>query len=523
MTSGRLFALLLWAVFAVLLRPAEAQPRGDGRSESRLALVIGNAAYPNADAPLTQPVNDARALADELRRLGFQVELGENLSKETMQKAVADLRRRVAPGSAVLLFFSGYGIQVSRQTFVIPVDAEIWREPDVLRNGVSVEAVLAELNSAGARVKIVVLDASRRNPFERRFRSAFAGLAPINIPDGTLAMYATAPGKVVVDDRGPNSLFASELLKEIRTPGISAEDVFSRVRFAVSRASRGEQVPWMSSSLVEDFYFIEAAASRPPAAPAPPAAPRAPAPEPARAEIKPGDIFRDCRDCPEMVALRGGEFEMGSAEFPFEKPQHKVTIKPFAIGRHEVRFAEWDLCVAEGGCKHRPDDRGRGRGVRPVTDVSWSDAQQFVAWLSRKTGHRYRLPSEAEWEYAARGGTTSAFWWGDKPDSGRANCQGCGGSSERRALPTASFPPNPFGLFDTSGNAAEWVEDCWNDSYRGAPKDGSAWTSGQCQYRVLRGGSFDNPVRYVRSAARFRYDADVRYYANGFRVARDLP
>ncbi len=224
-----------------------------------------------------------------------------------------------------------------------------------------------------------------------------------------------------------------------------------------------------------------------------------------------------------MVALRAGQFDMGSEDFPFEKPPHKVAIKPFAIGRYEVRFAEWDLCVAEGGCKHRPDDRGLGRGPRPVTDVSWLDAQEFTAWLSRKTGHRYRLPSEAEWEYAARAGTASAFWWGDKPGAGHANCQGCGGNSERHALPTGSFPPNPFGLFDTAGNAAEWVEDCWNDTYRGAPKDGVSWTSGQCQQRVLRGGSFDNPARYLRSASRFRYDADVRYYANGFRVARDLP
>ncbi len=191
-----------------------------------------------------------------------------------------------------------------------------------------------------------------------------------------------------------------------------------------------------------------------------------------------------------MIVVPAGEFEMGSNETHFEKPEHRVKIaNPFAIGRYEVTFREWDLCVAAGACRYRPDDHGWGRDNRPAIDVSWDDAKTYVAWLAQTTGQKYRLPSEAEWEYAARAGTTTAYWWGR--DAG-------------------------------AGNAAEWVEDCWNDSYRGAPKDGSAWTTGQCRLRVLRGGSFGNKANAIRSAARFRYDADVRYYANGFRVARDL-
>ncbi len=251
---------------------------------------------------------------------------------------------------------------------------------------------------------------------------------------------------------------------------------------------------------------------------APNATPGAPVPIP-----EPGEIFRDCPDCSEMVVVPAGEFKMGSGDTAYEKPEHRVVIaNPFAIGRREITFEEWDLCVASGGCKYRPDDHGWGRGSRPVIDVSWDDAKAFVNWLSQKTQKGYRLPSEAEWEYAARAGTNSQFWWGRAPVNGNANCEDCSSTPPRRTLPAGSFRPNGFGLFDVAGNVAEWVEDCWNESYRGAPTDGSAWTTGQCRQRGLRGGSFASKANVIRSAARFRYDQDVRYYANGFRVARDL-
>ena len=200
---------------------------------------------------------------------------------------------------------------------------------------------------------------------------------------------------------------------------------------------------------------------------------------------KSGEAFRDCAGCPEMVRIPAGAFVMGSdTGFGVEKPRHRVSVGSFAIGRREVTFAEWELCVQDRGCAHRPNHHGWGRENRPVIDVSWHDAQEFVAWLSRKTGHRYRLPSEAEWEYAARGGTTSAFWWGEQLKPELANCAGCGAQTRPGTVAVASFSANAFGLFDMAGNAAEWVEDCWNDSYRGAPTDGSAWTKGHCAERV---------------------------------------
>jgi formylglycine-generating enzyme required for sulfatase activity len=266
----------------------------------------------------------------------------------------------------------------------------------------------------------------------------------------------------------------------------------------------------------------------PPAAPAPPVAQQRPAPSanvPAQRATNPdpGEIFKDCADCPELVVVPSGDFVMGSNDTPYEKPEHPVAIRnPFAIGRREVTFAEWDQCADAGACKHRPDDHGWGRGDRPVINVSWDDAKLYLAWLSQRTGQRYRLPSEAEWEYAARAGTRTPFWWGRDAGAARAQCEGCGSPASRQTSPAASFRPNGFGLYDTAGNAAEFVEDCWNDNYRNAPKDAAAWTGGDCHLRVLRGGNFTSKPADVRSSARFRYDSDVRYYANGFRAARDL-
>jgi formylglycine-generating enzyme required for sulfatase activity len=239
--------------------------------------------------------------------------------------------------------------------------------------------------------------------------------------------------------------------------------------------------------------------------------------------VEPGDIFRDCDECPEVVVVPSGDFVMGANDTPYEKPEHAIGIpRPFAIGRREVTFAEWDLCADAGACKHRPDDHGWGRGNQPVVNVSWDDAKLYLAWLSQKTGQRYRLPSEAEWEYAARAGTKTPFWWGRDVGAGHAQCETCGSPANQKMAAVGSFRPNGFGLYDTAGNAAEWVEDCWNDNYRNAPKDGAAWTSGDCRLRVLRGGNFTSKAPEIRSSARFRYDVDVRYYANGFRVLREL-
>jgi Tfp pilus assembly protein PilF len=271
-------ALLVTLILSVTpIVPSGAADRGD-----RFALVIGNSKYPDAEAPLKEPINDVRDVADELKRDGFTVEVGENLTGDAMRHAFDRLYGRIKPGSVALVFFSGFGVQSNRQSFMIPVDAQIWTEADVRRDGLSLETVLGEINSRGAGVKIALIDASRRNPYERRFRSFSAGLAPVIAPNGTLVMYSAALSSVISENGSDHSLFVQELLKEIRVPDLMAEETLNRTRVGVTRASRSEQVPWISSSLAEDFSFIPGANPRPSApAPAIAALPQPAAPQPA--------------------------------------------------------------------------------------------------------------------------------------------------------------------------------------------------------------------------------------------------
>lgn len=246
--------------------------------------------------------------------------------------------------------------------------------------------------------------------------------------------------------------------------------------------------------------------------------------------------FKDCDVCPEMVVIPAGNFTMGSPDDePIrgknEGPQRQVSFaKPFAIGKFEVTFDEWDACVAAGGCNgYEPVDRGWGRGRSPVISITWEYAKAYLNWLSEKTGQPYRLSSEAEWEYAARAGTTTPFWTGQMITTDQANFNGTRtynssstGAYREQTTPVGSFPPNAFGLYDVHGNVMEWVEDCSNDSYQAAPVDGTAWTSGDCGNRILRGGHWSSRPAFLRSAVRNRSWPTYRRDKIGFRVARDL-
>jgi uncharacterized caspase-like protein len=222
---------------------------------ARLALVIGNGHYPDASEPLAQPINDARSLTHALRRDGFDVDVVEDASKDDMTRALERLKSKIRPDSVVMLFFGGYGVQAGRESYMIPVDATIWKESDVRREGVSVESVLDVMKAQGARAKLVVIDASRRNPYERRFRSFSHGLAPISAPDNALVLSSATPGKVADDSSGQNSMLVGELLNHLNEKPVGAEAAFNKTRVAISRASDGEQVPSVSSSLLEDVRF----------------------------------------------------------------------------------------------------------------------------------------------------------------------------------------------------------------------------------------------------------------------------
>ena len=246
--------------------------------------------------------------------------------------------------------------------------------------------------------------------------------------------------------------------------------------------------------------------------------------------LKPKDPFNECTDCPEMIVVPAGSFMMGSPETEkgekYERPQHPVTIaKPFAVAKYELTFAEWDACVAHGDCDPRISDSRWGRDRRPTINVTWDDAQSYVAWLSRITGKKYRLLSEAEYEYAARAAKQTAYPWGGEIGKNNANCQGCDSQWDYKqtTAPVGSFAANGFGLYDMVGNVYEWVEDCYHDDYNGAPPaDGTAWTSGDCRRRVIRGGSWLLNPHLLRSAFRAGFTADNRSSELGFRVGRTL-
>ena len=244
-------------------KAVEAEQTGALKGASRIALVIGNGNYPDASAPLAQPINDARALTAALRHNGFDVDVVEDAGKDDMNRAIGRLKSKIRHDSVVMLFFGGYGVQVGRESYMIPVDAVIWKEADVRRDGFSIEQVLDVMKEQGARAKLVVIDASRRNPYERRFRKFSHGLAPINAPENALILTSATPGKVADDSAGPTSVLMTELLNNLNAnldtkTAAGVETVFNKTRVAISRASDGEQVPSVSSSLSEDVR-LEAA------------------------------------------------------------------------------------------------------------------------------------------------------------------------------------------------------------------------------------------------------------------------
>ncbi len=312
-----------------------------------------------------------------------------------------------------------------------------------------------------------------------------------------------------------------------------AQARLARLRAAASAGSTGKAPappgPASSAPPTRPAQVPAPAAKAPPAAAASStpraaaAASSAPGPSGPSASAS-GQEIKDCATCPTLVAISPGSFIMGTnTDDPSERPPHRVTIdRAFALAKYVVTVAQWNACVAAGACARLASDNSTSPNA-PVHDVSWDDAQQYVAWLTKTTGKHYRLPTEAEWEYAARGGTTTRYWWGDEMRAGKVNCKGCGQPWRDDApADVGSFAANPFGLYDMGGGVWEWVSDCWHISYKNAPADGRSWDEPNCQSHVIRGGSWRDGASYMLTATRFKYDSGVRYTANGFRVARDL-
>ena len=553
----------------------------------RVALVVGNSAYEHIGR-LPNPTNDAADVGAALRRLGFEVTVTENTGRTALNDALRAFTRRSAGADVAMVFYAGHGMEMDGVNYLLPVDARLERDTDVRYETVTLDDVLASTSGAGLR--LVILDACRNNPLARSMRRTArtrnvsnGSLGELNedlLGNETLVAYSAAAGTTADDGDGRNSPYASALLAHLEDP-VDVGVMFRRVRARVLSATNERQRPHEYSSLLREHYLgvsgggavaggssavlaqqetvfwqsivnsasqadFEAYLARWPIgvyatlarnrlsalrlAAADPPRPDPPAPSSARPDTpRSGEVFRDCPSCPELVMIPAGEFRMGSP--PSERPLRRVDVGAFALGVREVTFDEWGACVRGGGCNgYRPDDEDWGRGARPVINVNWRDAQAYVSWLSTETGATYRLPSESEWEYAARAGTTTPYHTGATISTDQANYDGNNvygsgrrGTDRRRTTPVGAFAPNAFGLYDVHGNVWEWVDDCWHDSYRGAPSDGTAWmVGGDCGRRVLRGGSWSNDPRHLRSASRSRSIIGFRSIGTGFRVARTL-
>lgn len=504
----------------------------------RLALIIGNAAY--SEGRLANPVNDAQLMDRTLRDLGFQVERLENADFRRMQRAVREFGTRAQGADVALIYYAGHGMQQDNENWLLPIGAQIDKPADVPAEAVAASTLLRQLEDARPRMALVVLDACRNNPFASRTRSQSRGLTRMEAPSGSIVAYAAQPGAVADDGSGRNGLYTRHLAHYLKQPGLDIKQVFEETALAVEKESGGKQRPREDIGLRGRHYL-----AGPPrggsgtavatleverVAPAPAATAPAPVPPTAPAAIQSGQTIQDCAECPVMVALPAGSFEMGSpASEPgrnaSEGPVRRVQIQAFLMGKHEVTQGQWRALMGSNPSQFKDcgDDC-------PVEQVSWNDAQAYIAKLNTKTGQRYRLPSEAEWEYAARAGTQTPFHTGQTLSTEQANFNGnstyngsARGVYRQKTVKVGSFGANAFGLHDMHGNVWEWVHDVALVDYEHASIDGSARAlDGDYLKRVLRGGSWSDYSGGLRSALRFWVAPESRSSGIGFRLARPL-
>jgi formylglycine-generating enzyme required for sulfatase activity len=575
----------LWSIFAVALW-VPLFGISASHAEKRVALVIGNSDYRNV-TPLPNPVNDATDISASLERLGFKVKTVANASFEGMRLALSSFAEQANGAEIAVAFFAGHGMESGGENRLIPVDAKLASEIDISYETIPLQMVMRAVSNT-TKVGIVILDACRNNPFQPKkqqgdlSRTVDRGFARVEPSDNVLVAYAARDGTTAKDGSGRNSPFTTSLLKNIETPGLEIQFMFRNVRDDVMAATNKQQQPFVYGSLSSELIYLKAATAIPPINSQTESKPRPASCEGAvlasvslrrpgaltaaeECALTPKAVFRECIDCPEMVVLPSGSFMMGSSadekgRNDDEGPQHRVEIPEiFAVGRFHVTVDQFAAFVRATGysagseCRTFEDNKFENRtgrswqnpgisqtGAHPATCLSWNDARSYVAWLSKTTDRPYRLLSEAEWEYAARAGTTTRYYFGDDE---RDMCRYGNGLDETAKAavpavrdwdvlpckdgfaftsPVGTFPANAFGLADMLGNASTWVADCQKDSYLGAPSDSSAVTSGDCARRMLRGGSWISIPRGLRSAYRSGYTPSLRFSLNGLRVARTL-
>jgi formylglycine-generating enzyme required for sulfatase activity len=515
--------------------------------ENRLALVIGNADYKEVPA-LKNPVNDARDIADTLKQVGFEVIQKENAGHREMEEALDDFGKQLGRrGGVGLFYFAGHGMQSDGRNYLIPVDAKIGGKSDLKFKTVDAGVVLGKMEDAENMLNIIILDACRNNPFERAFgtRGIYSvGLAKMDAPAGSIIAYATSPDKTASDGGTErNGVYTRYLLKHIKTPGLTIEKVLKNTRIDVAGKTSNQQIPWEHSSLMGDFYFAgsggaavsePAVSARPETNPEPappsveitkpksepvPVSVPAAKPEPeSTTETAPAGRKISNSIGMEFVYIPPGTFMMGSSENDLgrgdDEKQHRVTLtQGFYMQTAEATQGQWKAVMGNNPSHFRNcgDDC-------PVERVSWNDVQEFIKKLNRKEGKNYRLPTEAEWEYACRSGTTAAYSFGN--DSGKLTKYArFNENSGRTTHPAAQLEPNAWGLYDMHGNVGEWCQDIYNkDIYNKNQTDPIhiRWSSDSL--RVVRGGSFFFGMQNCRSAYRNNSPPDNRHGDVGFRL-----
>ncbi len=546
------FYLLLLA-FISLQSNATPQPR--------VALVIGNSNYQNMGV-LRNAQNDAQDMADTLRTLGFDVILGKNLSKIQMRNKIREFDAKINQSkdknTVGLFYYAGHGLEVEGKNYLVAVDAMMEYQEDAMDEGIALNRIIQRMNYSKNPINIVILDACRNNPLGTRTRSAGMNQnswgAINNAAQGLFIAYGTAPGRRALDANadgsGRNGLFTKHLLKNIKAKGKTLEQVFKAVRLGVLNDSHNKQITWQNNATTGDFYFTprENLASS--------------APNPAlnhnnllsntiarnndkKNSRRVGTTFQDCPNCPQMIAIPAGSFIMGQGDdSPYNKPNHQVSIAQFNMATTEITYQQFKAFVDEtdyktdaeknDGCnifvkKWQLRKKGSWKktylkptNTTPVTCVSWNDANQYTQWLSKKTNKHYRLPSEAEWEYAAMAGSNGHFSWGNDVACVIA-VYGYSECGVTKPSTVKSHDANNFGLYEMFGNVSEWLDDCRHENYQGAPNDGSSWVDNCSAYNkhVFRGGSWILPASDMHASNRGFAPSTLSINDSGFRVASD--
>lgn len=574
MTRGLL--LLLCAVLGVFaLAWAEMPPAQDQMPEQqmmapesftpsgpRLALVISQTEYGNGLSRIGQADTEGDLIAEALQATGFVVERRRNLDRPALADALDEFRievERAGKDAVAFVYYTGHGAQhpETEDSYLLGVDAKLRVASDLAVYGIDMRSQRDGFAATRAKAVFMVFDACRNTGGLEGFKTSTKGLSRVEANADMLIAYATGLGDVARE-----GVYAPILAEELTRPGQTAEAAFTNAQRRVAQETEREQLPWTNNLLYNTVCFAGCETSAVPT-PATVVAPR---------QVEPTDpdeyqgaagafsaaamgedigrrVFSDCLFCPDMVAIPGGDFTMGAPRNEpgsglGEQPQRFVTVSRFALSQTEVTWDQWNECVRAGPCDPLPvteagGDSGYGLGDRPVIHVSSEDAATYAAWLSEETGRSYRLPSEAEWEYAARAGRQTAYPFGEDPHllcdhanvedeayiGGRTTSSDyaeCNDGFGRETAPVAQFASNPFGLYDMHGNVAEWTADCYSPSYKaGQPTDGSAFIAQRCRSKTVRGGSWNEGYEDARSASRTGRVANHRDNWIGFRIARD--